>query len=286
MEEIKEIAKEVLGWPECRKWNSRDMDRRFRSCFGCPSSVVVTIWNRILAHGPIESGRGPKHLLDTLFDCWMAICNDLFKWAWYFVRRIAELKDELISLDNRFDGLNGVAHTTCFMSVDGTDCPVFEPWPFSKKMYSHKFNGPAVKYEVGVCLKTGWIVWINGPFVGSKNDGTIFKEGLSNLLHDNEAVEVDRDYRGDDKMKLPDVGFTRIERKMKSNARAQHETVNGRLKIFNVVTLNFRHMKPNRQGMMQKHKICFEAVAVITQLKFASGETTFKDRLEYDVNYF
>eukprot|EP00536_Pseudo-nitzschia_multiseries_P013971 jgi/Psemu1/37047/gm1.37047_g len=121
----------------------------------------------------------------------------------------------------------------------------------------------SVKYEVGVCLKTGWIVWINGPFVGSKNDETIFKEGLSNLLHDNEAVEVDRDYRGDDKMKLPDMGFTQIERKMKSNARSQHET-----------------------GMMQKHKICFEAVAVITQLKFVSGETTFEDGLKYDLNYF
>eukprot|EP00536_Pseudo-nitzschia_multiseries_P016490 jgi/Psemu1/46397/gm1.46397_g len=153
-------------------------------------------------------------------------------------------------------------------------------------MHSHKFNGPAVKYEVGVCLKTGWIVWINGPFVGSKNDGTIFKEGLSNLLHDDEAVEVDRGYRGDDKMKLPDMGFTWIERKMKSNARLQHETVNGRLKIFNVLTSHFRHMKSNRQGMMQKHKICFEAVATVTQLKFASGETTFKDGLEYDVNYF
>eukprot|EP00536_Pseudo-nitzschia_multiseries_P001354 jgi/Psemu1/3171/gm1.3171_g len=153
-------------------------------------------------------------------------------------------------------------------------------------MYSNKFNGPGVKYEVGVCLKTGWIVWINRPFVGSKNDGTIFKEGLSNLLHDNKAVEVYRGYRGDDKMKPPDMGFTRKERKMKSNAWALHETVNGRLKIFNVLTLHFRHMKPDTQGMMQKHKICFKAVAVITQLKFASGETTFKDGLEYDVNYF
>eukprot|EP00536_Pseudo-nitzschia_multiseries_P003093 jgi/Psemu1/6939/gm1.6939_g len=126
-------------------------------------------------------------------------------------------------------------------------------------MHSHKFNGPAVKYEVGVCLKTGWIVWINEPFAGSKNDGTILKEELSNLLHDDEAVEVDRGYRGDAKMKLPDMGFTWIERKMKSNAQAQHET-----------------------GMMQEHKICFEAVAVITQLKFASGENTFEDGLEYD----
>eukprot|EP00536_Pseudo-nitzschia_multiseries_P010075 jgi/Psemu1/24905/gm1.24905_g len=85
-------------------------------------------------------------------------------------------------------------------------------------------------------------------------------EGLSNLWHDDEAVEVDRGYKGDDKMKLPDMGFTRIERKMKLNARAQHET-----------------------GMMQKHKICFKAVAVITKLKLASDEITFEDGLEYDL---
>ena len=46
------------------------------------------------------------------------------KWSWYFVKRIAELKDEIISLDNRFDGLGNVAHTNCFMSIDGTDCPL------------------------------------------------------------------------------------------------------------------------------------------------------------------
>eukprot|EP00536_Pseudo-nitzschia_multiseries_P018369 jgi/Psemu1/55253/gm1.55253_g len=169
------------------------------------------------------------------------------KWAWYCIERIANLKDDLICLGNRFDGLNGIATTNCFIN-----------------MYSHKLNGPGIKYKVGVCLKTGWIVRINGPFVGSANDATIFKERLSTLLQDDEGVEVDWGYKGDDKMKLPDMGMTSKQRKMKANARAQHETAE----------------------MMQKHGMCFNAVAVITQLKFASGETTFDDGLEYDVNYF
>ena len=45
-------------------------------------------------------------------------------------------------------------------------------------------------------------------------------------------------------------------------------------------------MKPNRQAMMKKHKMCFEAVAVITQLKFMSGMTIFKEGLDYDVSYW
>eukprot|EP00536_Pseudo-nitzschia_multiseries_P018441 jgi/Psemu1/55622/gm1.55622_g len=214
-ETIERMAREVLRWPERRKWNSRDAVRSFKACFGASSTIVADVWNRIT----------------------------FSKWAWYFIEWIADLKDAVICLGNRFDGLNGITTTNCFM-----------------------------KYEVGVCLKTGWIVWINGPFVGSANDATIFKEGLSTLLHND----------GDDKMELPAMGMTSKQRKMKANARAQHETLNGRLKIFNVLTTHFRHMKPNRQGMVQKHGICFNAVAVITQLKFVSGETTFDDGLEYD----
>ena len=130
-------------------------------------------------------------------------------------------------------------------------------------------------------------MWINGPFAGSKNDGTIFREGLGTLLHEDEAVEVDQGYAGDNKMKLPGMGKDSKERKMKSNTRAQQEAVNGRLKQFNVLTTHFRHMKPNKEGMMRKHGMCFNAVAVITQLKFIlGGESIFADGLEYDVHYF
>ena len=298
-EDIELVAKEVLRWPNNRKWASEDKDRRFRACFGASSNVVASLWNDIVAKGAIESGAQPKHLLWALvhlkvygseeLNCaivgWPS-AKTFAKWAWYFVKRIAQLKEDTIKLENRFEGLNGVAYSNCFISVDGTDCPVFEPWPFSPKMYSHKMNGPGVKYEVAVCLKTGHIVWINGPFVGSVNDSTIFKEGLGTLLYDEEAVEVDRGYLGDGRMKLPSMGKDSKERKMKSNARAQHEAVNGRLKHFNVLTTHFRHMKPNREGMMKKHGLCFTAVAVITQLKFTvDKEKIFKSGLEYDMTY-
>ena len=153
-------------------------------------------------------------------------------------------------------------------------------------MYSHKLNGLGVKYEIAVCLKTARIVWINGPFVGGKHDNTIFTQGLSQMLFDDEAVEADQGYGGDKKLKTPSMGQHKVDRKMKSNARAQHEAVNGRLKQFNVLTTHFRHMKPNREGMMRKHKMCFYAVAVITQLKFMGGMTIFEDGLDYDVEYF
>ena len=207
------------------------------------------------------------------------------KWAWLFVKRISDLSNEVIHLEDRFEGLDGVAVTNCFISVDGTDCPVLEPYPYDRTMYSKKFNGPGVKYEVAVCIKTGKIVWINGPFIASKHDNNIFREGLRNHLFDDEAVECDRGYGEDDILKAPQVGSDSNERKMKSNPRAQHEAVNGRLKQFKVLDSHFRHMKPDKAGMMEKHGACFFAVAVITQLKIMGGEKIFNE-LEYDVNYF
>ena len=61
--------------------------------------------------------------------------------------RIVELKNDLMRLDNRFDALvDGEAHTNCFMSVNGTYCPVYKYWPFNPGIFSQKFNGSALKY--------------------------------------------------------------------------------------------------------------------------------------------
>ena len=52
----------------------------------------------------------------------------------------------------------------CKITVDGTDFHIQEPAQFDPKWYSHKFKGPGLCYEIGVCIKTRWIVWVNGPF--------------------------------------------------------------------------------------------------------------------------
>ena len=52
----------------------------------------------------------------------------------------------------------------CKITVDGTDFRIQEPIPFNPKWYSHKFKGPGLRYEVAICIKTGCIVWVIGPF--------------------------------------------------------------------------------------------------------------------------
>ena len=84
------------------------------------------------------------------------------------------------------------------MSIDCLDWMCYEPGGrFDTQMYSKKHNGPGIKYEVGICIRTGLIVWINGPFkAGEMNDLQVFESMLEGLLYEWEFVEVDSRYRG------------------------------------------------------------------------------------------
>ena len=297
-EAIENAAKEALAWPNSRKWDNKEKDERFKSCFGASSEVVARIWN-LIEPNINEPGAEVKHLLWALvfmkvYSTEQIHCSifdwpserTFWKWSWYFVQKISELKDEVIRLDNRFmngpnPNSNGIK---CYLTVDCTDCPINEPFPFDEEMFSHKFNDPALKYEVAVCIRTGYIVWVNGPFVASTSDPTIFQNGLNNELADDEVVEMDGVYRACEKGRLSSQGTNTAERKQKAAARGRHEVVNGRLKQFSVLANKFRHMKPNKDTMMERHKWCFNAIAVITQLKFENGEKTFD--VAYDVKYY
>jgi len=49
-----------------------------------------------------------------------------------------------------------------FVSIDGTDFRIMEQKEFDRKWYSHKFQGPGLRYEIGLCIRTGFIVWVYG----------------------------------------------------------------------------------------------------------------------------
>jgi hypothetical protein len=242
----------------------------------------------------LEAAAEPKHLLWSLVFIKVYSTEEVHcsivgwpdpktfrKWSWYFLEKTACLAPEIINLENRFRKYDGT--TTCLVSIDCTDCPVFEPWPWDPKWYSQKFNGPGLKYEVGVCIRTADIVWINGPFVCSTNDSTVFKEGLANLLAEDEGVECDAGYKGHYSLKSKDVSSSRLQRREKNKTRARHENINARLKLFQVLNVPFRHSNP-REAMMEKHGLCFKAIAVITQLKAERGEKPFD--VTYTTAYF
>ena len=158
------------------------------------------------------------------------------------------------------------------VSVDGTDCPIQEPRPFNRQWFSHKFNGPALKYEVAICVRTGWCVWINGPFRGGVHDITIFRSALIDLIPDGRYAIGDRGYRGEPtKISAPNLLDNEQEARFKALVRARHETFNSRLKAFSILKERFRH-----RPVLERHKACFEAVAVVVEYSLEFGSPLFE----------
>lgn len=186
------------------------------------------------------------------------------------VKGIANTFEDSIRFRNRFRKDKG---RTCKVTVDSTDCPISEPWPwesaYNRQFFSQKINGAALKYEVGVCIQTGDIVWVNGPYKAGKwNDIKLYRRDLKAALCEGEMVEADGGYRGDDTVRCPHTVFSRADKRAKSKARARHETINARLKNFRALSSVFRHDR-------DLHQFVFHAVAVITQICFENGSPPF-----------
>jgi hypothetical protein len=163
------------------------------------------------------------------------------------------------------------------MSVDGTDFRIQQQTPWSESWFGHKFRGPGLRYEVCVSIRSGDIVWCNGPFpCGIYPDIEIFRRGLIQELDDArrrtgriEMVEADKGYRGEILYAVvPDDNADVDQRRMKYRVAQRHETVNKRLKQWGCLKRVFRHN-------IQKHQSVFDAVAVITQLSIRNGEPLF-----------
>jgi len=146
----------------------------------------------------------------------------------------------------------------CYTSVDGSDFRINEPTPFSTKWYSHKHNGPGLRYEIAVSIFGGRIVWASGPFkCGENSDVSIFRRGLKKRLDTDEFVIADNGYHDERCITPPRENHPL--RKRFSQIRARHETVNGRMKQFRVLRETFHHP-------LHRHADCFFAVLNITYL--------------------
>lgn len=155
------------------------------------------------------------------------------------------------------------------MTVDGTDFKINHPTigifdlERIQDYYSYKINHSGLRYEVGVCIQTGHIVWTAGPYKpGLYNDIKIFCHTLIYNLMSGEKVEADKGYRGyPDQIETPDFisPETSEMREMKSKVRARHEMVNGRLKTWGALKQAWRHHHTH-------HGLAFRCIVIMVQL--------------------
>lgn len=162
----------------------------------------------------------------------------------------------------------------CLVSVDGTDCRTTKQGKSWKSFHSFKFKSSGLRYEIGLSIIGGDIVWVAGPYPpGDWVDIEIFRHTLKGELDKNERVEADDGYKGEDPefIKTPcEIMHDQGEeaKALRSRVRSRHETVNKRFKQFKCLSEAFRHD-------ILFHCKCFRAVVVLTQLSINHGKPLF-----------
>jgi hypothetical protein len=281
-------AREMLQMPTKESEACTDSEHRlFRATLGASFRTVAELWNMLDPINNISNRTKPKHLLWTLvflkvnktepIHLRITGCKsrDTFRgWVGRYAAAISALMPSVIVLANRFKDWDAL--TQCLMCIDGTDVPIYEPGVRSSIWWSHKFNGPGVRYGVGSCIRTGDIVWFSGPFPCNIGEREIFDMCLSAKLVPGEGVEADSGYNGRPQIFTPGVAKTSKERKQKSQVRGRQENVNARLKVFGVMQ---RWNNPDPA----KHAVFAKCVAVIVQLSFTLGEGLYD--VPYEANY-
>lgn len=133
-----------------------------------------------------------------------------------------------ISFGNR---KTGAPFMGCYISVDGVDCSISEPSPFSSKWWPHKLNRAGLRYEIGISICTGLVMWASRPWpCGSNSDVLVFRSGLKRLLESSEFVVADSSY-----IDVKCVQPSGLEHPLHVpifKIRARHEGVNGRMREF------------------------------------------------------
>ncbi len=287
-EDFELLADETILHRRGRQLRRRLRNRRFRAGLGVSSYVCSWYWNQLEKQKLLPKGFQPKHFLWTLLflklysseSVHASICDcdetTFRKWVWIGLKVIGDL--DLVSKymcfcrcyiflwynihvkilwENRQVRANG---NVCRITLDGTDFRTGETYPFNKKWFSHKFKGPGLRYEVSICIQTGWIVWISGPFPpGPWPDIKIARNGLHAELAHGEKYLADGGYR-DKKGGFSETptGLNNSDQRMKARARARHENVNRLFKNFGVLERRYRHDKC-------KHGRVFHAVAHLVQ---------------------
>lgn len=269
---------------------------RFRALYGSDPSVIAAIWYDLtlgddcldepLTVQEKESEKDgfnyfmrakhyewtyPKNsaLLATMFDVGERYCRGEHVWKW--IKRNGQLASKKIAWDRTQDD-----GQTFELTIDGTDFKVWEKkhptLPMDRKQMSHKFKHGALKYEIGLDPFKSKVRWVYGPHRGAKHDMTIFREALKHNCRPGKIWIVDRGYRSsndDEKMlSIPNPHHSDELKNFHARARCRHETLNGRLKNFNILNHTFR-------GGGDKHQDAFYSVLVTVQYQMDNGRPLF-----------
>ena len=167
---------------------------------------------------------------------------------WQWVRMIAAQKEhKIIWPTKEFENPNSQKFLA---SVNGVDFEVWEgkhpTLPHDRTNVSHKFKKAAVKHGITVDTHGSRVVWLSEPHCGGVHDKTIHLEGLSAKVPEGKFIiacgvcgganATPADHK---KMALPSSIDKGELRNFKARVRSRHETFNGRIWDFSVLSNSF-----------------------------------------------
>ena len=174
-----------------------------------------------------------------------------------------------IKFENRFD--NMYPDQKNFVSLDGVDFPINESYPFDKNLYSHKLNGPGIRYDVAICIRTGNIVyWSGGDKAGKYDDLSLARRGICRLINPGEKILADKGYRDARYFVYPTN--IRGDNALLKKISGRHENINARLNCWGVLRNRYR-------GDLYHHLCLFSAIIEVEQFKLKHGNELQKIRL-------
>ena len=125
----------------------------------------------------------------------------------------------------------------------------------------HKINGPAARCKIGVCIQTGWIARINGPFPCEDwPDLAIAHHALHRMLGRGEHHLADGGHRESINCRaITPAGLHDYLDRQVAVARARHETVDAWLKVLGMLNQRFR-------CDLKKRRLVMHSAAAIAQI--------------------
>lgn len=167
-----------------------------------------------------------------------------------------------IDWNKRYDGAVDGDTETCFCSLKSLDFKIAERQQSSRKWYSKKLHGPGLRYEIGLNIRAGCIVWANGGYpCGEYTDMKLALESFVPSLKNGERAMADKEYRNEKYFILPNDG-NRTEHKL---IMSRHDKINQRLRHFQILKKTFRHDR-------EKHPMVFQSVVNLIELLIEQGE--------------
>jgi len=163
----------------------------------------------------------------------------------------------------------------CLMSIDGTDfrIPQMGAPVRGNSFASHKYVGKsALRYEIGVSILGGDLVWIQGPYpAGSFNDVKIFNKVLHHWLDPGKRVEAGNGYVScADKVKCPDNPCNHpANERMQSCVHSRHERINECFKSWGILSQVYCND-------ITHHGEVFRVIAIIMQLTIENRSPLFQ----------